>query len=38
MHFKFEQTSSEQSLKYISLNNTEGAPFSAKKRKVLLCN
>ena len=33
VHFKLEQTSCQQSLKYISLNNTEGAPFSTEKKK-----
>ena len=33
MHFKLEWTSCQQSLKYISLYNTEGAPFSTEKKK-----
>ena len=28
VHFKLERTSCQQSLKYMSLYNTEGAPFS----------
>ena len=28
VHFKLERTSCQQSLKYLSLYNTEGAPFS----------
>ena len=37
VHFKFDQTSCQQSLKYISLYNTEGAPFSTEERNVILC-
>ena len=37
VHFKLEQTSCQQSLKYISLYNTEGAPFSTEKRNIFLC-
>ena len=37
MHFKLERTSCQQSLKYISLYNTEDAPFSTKKRNIFLC-
>ena len=37
MHFKLERTSCQQSLKYISLYNTEGAPFSTEKRNIFLC-
>ena len=33
VHFKLERTS----LKYISLYNTEGAPFSTEKRNIFLC-
>ena len=34
VHFKRERTSCQQSLKYISLYNTEGAPFSTEKRNI----
>ena len=37
LHFKLERTSCQQSLKYISLYNTEGAPFSTEKRNIFLC-
>ena len=39
VHFKpeLERTSCQQSLKYISLYNTEGAPFSTVKRNIFLC-
>ena len=38
VHFKLERTSCQQSLKYISLYNTDGAPFSTEKRNICLCN
>ena len=31
VHFKLERTSCQHSLKYISLYNKEGAPFSSEK-------
>ena len=37
VHFKLERISCQQSLKYISLYNTGGAPFSTKKRNIFLC-
>ena len=37
VHFKLERTSCQQSLKYISLYNTGGAPFSTEKRNIFLC-
>ena len=37
-HFKLERTSCQQSLKYISMYNTEGAPFSSEERNTFLCN
>ena len=37
VHFKLGQTSCQQSLKYISLYNMEGAPFSTEKRNFFLC-
>ena len=33
VHFKVERTSCQLSIKYISLYNTEGAPFSTVQRK-----
>ena len=36
VHFKLERTSCQQSLKYISLYNTGGAPFSTEKRNIFL--
>ena len=42
MHFKLERTSYQQSLKYIYLYKTEGAPFSTEKRNLFcvrkICN
>ena len=38
VHFKLERTSCWQSLKYTSLYNTEGAPFSSEERNMFLCN
>ena len=37
VHFKLERTSCQQSLKYISLYNTEGAPFSTEKKETYFC-
>ena len=37
VHFKLERTSCQQSLKYVSLYNMEGAPFSTEKRNIFLC-
>ena len=38
VHFKLEpRTSCQQSLKYVSLYNTEGAPISTEKRNIFLC-
>ena len=37
IHFKLERTSCQQSLKYTSLYNTGGAPFSTEKRNIFLC-
>ena len=37
VHFKLERTSCQQSLKYLSLYNTGGAPFSTEKRNTFLC-
>ena len=37
VHFKLERTSCQQSLKYVSLYNMEGAPFSTEKRNMFLC-
>ena len=37
VHFKLDRTSCQQSLKYISLYNTGGAPFSTEKRNIFLC-
>ena len=37
VHFKLEGISCQQSLKYISLYNTGGAPFSTEKRNIFLC-
>ena len=37
VHFKLERTSCQQSLKYMSLYNTGGAPFSTKKINIFLC-
>ena len=37
VHFKLEQTSCQQSLKYISLYNTEVSPFSTEERNIFLC-
>ena len=36
MHFKLGRTSYQQYLKYISLYNTEGVPFSTEKRNISL--
>ena len=35
VHFKLERTLCEQCLKYISLYNTEGAPFLVKNEKCI---
>ena len=33
VHFKLERASCQQSLKYISLYNTEGTPFSTEENE-----
>ena len=37
VHFKLERTSCQQSLKYLSLYNTEGAPFPSEKKETSFC-